>query len=241
MLMLNRFSRGRPGRLMRLLALAAALVGPAEVRAENEVERLEFLEARLDERRDRIVLWQDGWSAVYGAAAAFHGTRMLTNSDNDDQVANGVAMLRGLTALTLMRVRPHAGRHGADPLRAAGPPGSEARLAAGEATLAASAHRAARARTVRRHLANVGANLVFGGLILAFGDQDDALVSTLMGIAGGEAVLLSSPQGPVSDLLAYRTRFVSRGGSGLSWHLAPWRGGTGGGVAPNGLAIAVRF
>ena len=241
MLKPNRFSRGRRGRLLRLLALAAALVGPAEVRADNDLERLEFLETRLDERRGQIVLWQDGWSAVYGAAALFHGARMLTNSDNDDQVANGVAMLRGLTALTLMRVRPHAGRHGADPMRAAGPPGSLARLTAGEATLAASAHRAARARTVRRHLANVGTNLVFGGLILAFGDADDALVSTLMGIAGGEAVLLSSPQGPVSDLAGYRTRFASRGGSGLSWHLAPWRGGSEGGWVPNGLAIAVRF
>ena len=82
---------------------------------------------------------------------------------------------------------------------------------------------------------------MFGGLILAFGDADDALVSTLMGIAGGEAVLLSSPQGPVSDLAGYRTRFASRGGSGLSWHLAPWRGGSEGGWVPNGLAIAVRF
>jgi hypothetical protein len=217
------------------VALVFTLAPPAESAPGDADAREAFLETRLDERRDRIVLWQDGWTGVYGAAFAFHGVRAFTNSDNDDQVANGVAALRALTAMTLMRLRPHPGRDGAEPMRSAGPPGSPQRLAAGEATLAASAHRAGRARTVRRHLANVGANLVFGGMILAFGEPDDALVSTLLGIAGGEAVLFTSPQGPVADLSAYRSRF-SHARQGVAWDWRPWAE-----PGAGGLAVRVRF
>jgi hypothetical protein len=170
--------------------------------------RAEFLESRLDAARSEIVFWQDGWTAVYAGAAVFHGARAFANSDTDDQVANGVSALRALTAITLMRLRPHPGRYGSAPAEAAGPPGSVARLEAAEQTLAASARRAAKTRTVRRHLANVGANLVFGGLILAFGDEHDALVSTALGIAGGTAVLVTSPQQPRRDLDAYREQFA---------------------------------
>ena len=216
--------------LVSLLAVPAAASAPGDDGA-----RAEFLETRLDDRRDRIVLWQDGWTGVYGAALAFHGVRAVTNSDTDDQVANGVSALRALTAITLMRIRPHPGRYGADPMRAAGPPGSSARVEAGEAALAASARRAARARTVRRHLANVGANLVFGGMILAFGDPDDALVSTLLGIAGGEAVLLTSPQGPVADETAYRSRF-GHARRTMQWEWSPWIGAPG-----SGIVVRARF
>jgi hypothetical protein len=120
-------------------------------------------------------------------------------------------------------------------MRAAGPSGSPQRRQAGEATLTASARRAARARTVRRHLANVGANLVFGGMILAFGEPDDALISTLLGIAGGEAVLFTAPQGPVTDLAVYRSRFIHTQ-SRARWHWSPRID-----AASRGVSVQVRF
>jgi hypothetical protein len=217
------------------MALVLVMAAPASYATDDVEARGQFLESRLDERRDSIVLWQDGWTGIYGAALAFHGVRTVTNSDNDDQVANGVSALRALTAIALMRARPHPGRQGAEPMRAAGPPGSPERLEAGEAVLAASARRAGRARTLRRHLANVGANLVFGGMILAFGEPDDALVSTLLGIAGGEAVLLTAPQGPVADHAAYRSRFA-HARTGLRWEWSPWIG-----PEASGLVVRGRF
>jgi hypothetical protein len=191
-------------------------------------ERTAFIEARLDEGRPYARLWQNGWTAAYAGAGLLHATIVLTSDDGDERVANGVGALRAVTAVTLLRLRANPGRHGADPVRAAGPPGSPERLAAAESLLRAAARHAAERRSLSRHALNLGLNAFFGGLIWAFGDGHDALVSTLVGIAGGEANLLTRSRRPVDDLASYRRRY----GGELTWAIEP---------TADGIALRVRF
>jgi hypothetical protein len=134
--------------------------------------------------------------------------------DNDDQVLHLIGALRAASAYTLLQRRPHPGRQG-DRLRAA------------EALLEDSARRASERVRPGRHLRNVLLSSGFGALVWAFGDSGDALPFTLLGIAGGEAVLLSLPGGPLRDYEAYRNRYAAAGIRRPAWQLVAVPGGIG--------------
>jgi hypothetical protein len=210
------------------LLLTLQIAGPATAGPDDAADRSAFIEQRLDEGRAWARLWQNGWTTAYAGAAVVHTALAFAGDDQDERVVNGVSALRAVAALALIRHRPDPGRFGADPVRAAGPPGSPARLAAAERLLAATLHHAERRYSVRRHLFNVGLNAAFGGLIWAFGDGDDAIRSTLLGIAGGEAALLSRSRQPLRNARDYETRF----GAPVTWELVPRHGG---------LAVVVKF
>ena len=186
-------------------------------------ERTAFIESRMDEGRRVAARWQNGWSSIYVGAAVVHGGLALASDDNDDRVVNSVSALRAIAAITLMRIRPDPGRHGADPIRSAGPIGSPERLQAAEKLLRQSAHHAGQRNAPGRHFLNVGINAFFGGLVWAFGDSDDAIQSTLLGIVGGEAALLTRSRQPLRNRDDYSSRFASR----ISWSLVPVAGGIG--------------
>ncbi len=208
------------------LGLIAASPGSTAGLSEAEINaRLEFLESRLDAGRKDAAMWQNGWSAVYAAVAVAQGALAVTESRRDDQVANGVGALRAVTAFTLLRLRPQPGSKGADPIRALPADDQAGRLAAAESLLQRSAQRADERYSPRRHLLNLGMNLAFGGMICAFGDCDDAPLSILIGVAGGEAALWSMPTRATSDLQVYQRRFGTRADSRISWQILPGPGG----------------
>ena len=60
-------------------------------------------------------------------------------------------------------------------------------------------------------------NAVFGSLVLAFGDSDDAIFSTLTGIAGGVATLVTRSPQPIRNAAEYRDRY----GPPVTWEFAP--------------------
>lgn len=182
-----------------------------------------FIEQRMDEGRDAAHLWQVGWTSVYAGVAVVQGGMAIAADNQDDQVVNAVGALRAIAALALIRARPDPGRFGADPIREAGPPGSPERLAAAEELLRASAHHAGQRYSPQRHLLNVGINAFFGGLVWAFGDSDDAIISTLTGIAGGEAALLTRSRQPIANAREYDQRFGKR----LTWEAGPMGQGVG--------------
>ena len=206
------------------LALILCLISAAS-EASDIKSRLDFLESRLDSSRGSVSLWQDGWTAVYGMAAVTYVGLALDTDDSDKRTLHSVGALRAAVATALLTVRPHPGRRGADPVRALGEAPLAQRLAAAERLLEESAKRTMSKRRPARHLRNVLVNLGFGGLVWALGDKDDALPFTLMGIAGGEALLLSLPEAPRRDLQAYRSRFGSRSARAGSWRLIPHAGG----------------
>lgn len=218
--------------LKAALLLTTVLVTPVLAADPLIDEQIAFIESRLDAGQPYAELWQNGWTATYAGVALVQGTLAFTEDDSDDQVANGVGALRAISALALMRIRPMPGRHGAEPMRSAGPAGSLDRLEAGEALLAKTAHRAAERYSWRRHLINVGVNLVFGGMIWAFGDSDDVLPSVLLGIAGGEASILTSPRQPLKNKTDYQSRFGGRSHARLRWEVAP---------TARGIAVQARF
>jgi hypothetical protein len=210
------------------LLLGLSIAGQAVAESADAAERSAFIEQRLDEGRAWARLWQNGWTTAYAGAAVVHTALAFAGDDQDEQVVNGVSALRAVAALALISHRPDPGRYGADPVRAAGPPGSTARIAEAERLLAATVHHADRRYSVGRHLFNVGLNAAFGGLVWAFGDSDDAIKSTLLGIAGGEAALLSRSRQPIRNARDYESRF----GAPVTWEFVPRHGG---------LAVVIRF
>ena len=93
------------------------------------------------------------------------------------------------------------------------------RLAVGESLLMTSVQQADTRYDWSRHLVGIGTNLVGGAAILALGDSRDALQSTLIGIAVGEAQIWSQPWRATDDLRDYRSAFPDASGTG--WELRP--------------------
>ena len=216
--------------------LALALLLPAMARAAESVAasaipdaelaaRLDFLERRLDAARPASLAWQWGWTGFYSASLAANAGYAAVADDHDDRVRaivdavkSGVAMVQ-----TLRLARdPLPGNLGAEPMRAK--PGEDRaarlqRLAVGERQLLASAERAETRYDLGRHLLVVGGNLLGGAAILAFGSARDAITSTAIGTAIGEAQIWSQPWRAQRDLADYRSAFPDASGTG--WELRP--------------------
>jgi hypothetical protein len=215
-------------RLLTLLATSLALSPIMAVASEADAsQRLAYLERSLDASRASIRLWQDGWTTVYGMAAITYTAMALDTDDSDDRTLHSLGALRAALATTLLTIRPHPGRDGADPVRAMGNASLDDRLAAAERLLRDSAHRTQSKRRPARHLRNVLLNLGFGGLVWALGNKDDALPFTLMGIAGGEAVLLTLPEQPRHHLDLYKKQLGYRAPGERTWRLVARPGGLG--------------
>ena len=190
-------------------------------------ERQLFIEERLDARRKHAVYWQNGWTGFYTVGTVVQGVLGVTENENDDRVKNIVGALKSAGALVDVLLRPLPGRYGADELRNMPTDTRKAnlsRLDRGEDLLQKSASRAAERTTWKPHLKVLGVNLLGAALIAGFGDEDDALVSTALGIAVGEAAIWSQPWQPEADLRDYRNRYP-RSRMGLNWEIVPTAGG----------------
>lgn len=210
----------------RILAILAALLAISNTAwGGEERERLAYLEDRLDASRDDIRLWQDGWTAVYTTAAIAYAALAMDTRNSDDRTARTLGAVRAAVAASLLTARPHPGRLGADRVRALREATVQERLAVAEEVLRDSARRTDSKRRPGRHLRNMLVNVGFGALVWALGDRSDALPFTLMGIAGGEALLLTLPEQPRRDLAEYRQRFGPSRPESRSWQIVPVPGG----------------
>ena len=124
-----------------------------------------------------------------------------------------------------MLTDPLPARLGADPMRAVPddtPHGRLQRVALGERQLVTNAARADSRYSLRRHLQGVTTNLIGGGVIYAFGDSKDAMISVLSGIAFSEAQIWTQPWRANGDLTDYRNAFPSTIASRpIQWELRP--------------------
>ena len=210
------------------LALLPAAAGAAEPVAIPDAElaaRLDFLERRLDAARPASLAWQSGWSAFYTVSLAANAGYATVADDHDDRVRAIVdAVKSGVAMVQTLRLAhdPLPGNLGAEPMRAV--PGEDRaarlqRLAVGERQLLASAERAETRYDLGRHLMVVGSNLLGGAAILAFGSTRDAIASTAIGTAIGEAQIWSQPWRATADLRDYRAAFPAVPSTG--WELRP--------------------
>ena len=202
---------------------------PASVNLENYELRMDFIESRLAENRQYASYWQNGWSTFY-AASAVAQTALWINADNHDERVNyGIGTAKAVGGLADMLMRPHPGRHGVAPFLdspQATPEQKRAKLEQGETTLMNSADRSASRRSWQPHLKVVGVNLIAGALIAAFGDTGDALTSTAIGVAIGEANIWTLPTKPEADWNEYQQKFPESGSMKKSdWRIVPITGG----------------
>ena len=210
-------------------SVAAAADPPAMPRldlSDAELdERLGFLEERLDAARPTALAWQWGWAGVFTVGLVFNTTWAVRADDSDDRVRAIVDAAKSAIATAeawaLFR-DPLVATRGAQPMRDVAGDDRAARLqrlAVGETLLMTSVQQADTRYDWSRHLVGIGTNLVGGAAILALGDSRDALQSTLIGIAVGEAQIWSQPWRAPNDLRDYRARFP--GAPGVGWELRP--------------------
>lgn len=198
--------------------------------------RMDFIESRLEQSAKSSRYWQNGWTTFYAATALAQTALWIEADNNDDRVNYSIGALKSAGGLVDMLLRPHPGRYGAQHLQSLPqetPEQQRARLARGETLLKSSAERSASRRTWQPHFKVLGVNAIAGALIAAFGDEGDALTSTVLGVAIGEANIWTLPTRPEADWHDYQQQFpLTQGSISTGWSLVPIAGG---------LALQARF
>lgn len=191
--------------------------------ADSEAKaRATFLEERLDAGQRNAQVWQYGWTGIFGAGTLIGAVEALRADDSDFRVYNIVGAVKSAAGVASMVSDPLPARLGADPMRVVPddtPHGRLQRVALGERQLITNAARADTRYSWQRHLEGVTTNLIGGGVIYALGDSRDALISTLTGIAWGEAQIWTQPWRANADLADYRHAFPST--IAFQWELRP--------------------
>lgn len=222
--------------LLTFISATAFATEPVEANQKNYELRTEFIESRLEEDRRHAEYWQYGWSTFYAVSAVAQTALWIDADNNDDRVNYSIGAVKSVGGLVDILLRPHPGRHGATPLLDLPQETAEqkhARLERSETLLRASAERAASRYTWKPHIKIVGVNLIAGALIAAFGDEGDALTSTAIGIAIGEANIWTQPTRTETDWREYQQQFPTTGATQTSgWHLVPIK---------RGLALQTHF
>jgi hypothetical protein len=208
------------------LAAQGADRGSQPVTADEEIDlRLGFIEERLNAGKRHARYWQNGWTGFYSASALAQTVFWLDADNNDDRINYVVGAIKSTGGLIDILLRPMPGRSGAEEIRGMQAPSID-KLGRAEELLQATALRAQAKSTWKPHLKVMGVNLLGGAVILAFGDGGDALISTAMGIAVGEANIWTQPTQPSTDLRDYQGRFVGlQTKNARHWQLLPFPGG----------------
>ena len=188
-------------------------------------QRLKFIETRLAGQTPGARNWQYGWTGFHAASAVAQGFLAADADDSDDEVNYLVGTVKSTGALAQMLFRPLPAVHSANRFQALPSVSREERvhkLVQGEAWLHENADRAATRFSWKRHLVGMGANLLGGVAIAAFGDSSDAVASTLLGIAVSEANIWTQSSRALDDLDDYQNnRWMARDTRDVSWHIAP--------------------
>jgi hypothetical protein len=207
---------------------------------DTEIDwRLGFIHDRLEQSRRPAAIWHWSWSAIGVGTLAWQVVEAEQDSDTDDR---GQAITEASKAfiglVDLYWLRPMKARFGADELRnlpQATLSQKLAKLKKSEEILKRNAARAEHRYGWQVHVGNALLNFAGAGAIWATGGgTSDALISAFSGIAGGELMFWTEPQGPRRDLADYRrlTGGTSMVESAREWHFV---------ARPGGIAIARSF
>lgn len=226
------------------LAAAAAKGAVAETPATDAgvpdaaiVERLRFIEERLDASRLHGQVWYWSWMAINGGSTVGLVIAAGLSRHEDDQVNNGVQAGVAAIGVADLLFRPLEARLGAAPIE--GLPEAThaeklAKLRAAEAQLRANAERAEERTSWLMHAANVALNGAAGGIIALAGRPSDGLIAFATGTAGGTINILTQPWAPASDWQDYKARFGGEANRERVWlAVAP--------LPDRGALIAVRY
>jgi hypothetical protein len=197
----------------------------AEISNAELEQRLKFIETRLARQSPNAGYWQHGWTGFHAASAVVQGVLAVDADDSDDEVDYLVGAVKSTGALAQMLIRPLPAVQSATRFQALPSQSREERIhkvAQGEVLLHENADHAATRTGWKRHLVGIGANLLGGVAIAAFGDSSDAVTSTLLGIAVSETNIWTEPSRAINDLEDYQNnKWVQRQTSEVSWHIVP--------------------
>jgi hypothetical protein len=194
----------------RVSPLIPLLISTSTISLEPIVlERLAFLEERLEATKLHAQIWWYGWLGVYAAGAIVQGSRLaFVQRDDPDAAAKradfAVSAIKATAGVINMLFLPLNAMKGADPMRAES--SDTAKLAAGEAALEANARESERALWWLRHTMVVAVNVI-GGLIiwLGYDDLQRAAINAGVGIAVGEIAIWTQPWQPRESYREYST------------------------------------
>jgi hypothetical protein len=199
--------------------------------SEASRARLAWLVDRLESRERYADIWWKGWFGFYALGVVYQSTSAALEDDGSHQADDIVGAVKALVGVTRLYFARPAARLGADPLIVAAPPDEAAcaaRVAEGEALLKKAAKESNRRWDWRPHAFNVALNLA-GALIATQAFDDDngykkGWTSMGVGIAVGEAMILSHPWKGRSDLEEYQAAF-SPSIPRTSWSIQPYHAG----------------
>jgi hypothetical protein len=216
-----------------VLFIAGAPSGYAEQPAPSHVgisdaeleQRLKFIETRLGGLNPNARRWQYGWTGFYAVSTLGQAVAAIDADDNDDETNYIVGAVKATGALTQLLVKPLPAVKSYDRFQSMSAQTRAERLLRleqGEALLQENADRARQRYGWKRHLIGIGANLLGGAVIAAYGDSSDAVTSTVVGIAVSEATVWTEPARALTDLEDYRNKSWSAQRSGeRSWRIVP--------------------
>jgi hypothetical protein len=192
-------------------------------------ERLAYLEEHLEYRQRDAKWWYYGWTTFYGIGIVVQSVQAGLEDDKSDRVDDIIGAVKATGGFVRLLVVPLQAKDGADRIQAMPADTREQRLqrlAAAEQQLSTNAKQADRRYYWLQHAGNVGVN-VAGALIVwqGFDDAKTAWTSAGIGIAVGEAMILSQPWWPSSDWDEYRRRFGNIDDRRFSWRIVPTIGG----------------
>lgn len=187
-------------------------------------DRLRYLNSGLNNIKQPSNYWQYGWTGFYGISGAAQLAGAIAEDDNDDATVLYVGAVKSLGGLTMMLLNPLPVVRGLDELDQLPQETKQQkldRLAATERILEESARRADERYTVKPHLIGLVVNLLGAGAIAAWGDKDDALASTALGIAINEAAIWSQPSAAQQYWQSYQRKFNGVGVNSIDWRIIP--------------------
>jgi hypothetical protein len=220
-----------------IFILAMMLVWSSQIRAQQgnpvigemsnaELDaRLKFIESRIASQSPGAKYWQYGWTGFHAASAVGQAILAVDANDSDDEINYLVGAAKSTGALAQMMIKPLPVVQSSIQFQEMPSQTRDERitkLAVGESLLNINAERASTRTGWKRHLVGIGANLLGGGIIAAFGDSSDAVTSTLIGISVSEMNIWTEPSRAINDLEDYRNnRWANGQNSRLDWQIIP--------------------
>jgi hypothetical protein len=192
-------------------------------------ERLRFIEERLEQRQPYATWWWRVWTTGYGVGTVTQGVRAGVEDREGKQAELAVSAGKALFGTIRLLIERPTARLGAEPMQEVAPSDKSAcrqRLAVGEDLLRRNAKESEKRWDWKRHVGNVAVNAA-GAAIVAYGFDDETRGwrSAGIGIAVGEAMILSHPWHGGDDLAEYEQRFNAASAPRTSLRVEPWPGG----------------
>ncbi len=197
----------------------------ASLSDQEVVDRLAFLEERLEASRRHASLWHWGWLTASAGGVVVGSVQAALADESGDRAAGIATAVLAVGGIGYLGMLPMDARLGADPVRTLPDDTRAQRLARldhAQETLLANARRATVQRDWVTHVANAAVSLAAGGIVYAVGDDaTPAITTTVAALVGGEVQFWTEPYEPFRDVEAYRKRFGMGGPQNAQLRVVP--------------------